>query len=75
MAACRGCGVAIRWVATAATGKLMPLNAEPDPAGNVLLDDDGRAVVLGKGDAGASLFGEARYMPHHATCEKVDEFR
>lgn len=72
------CGAQLRWAVTA-SGKRMPLDFEPDPAGNVHLTDAGQgrkiAVVLGPLDR--ELFAEDAplYMPHHATCPNVEEFR
>lgn len=77
---CRSCGDPLLWVTTAATGKAMPLNPEPDPAGNVVLADDllggASAQVLGPGEAwGARERGEDLYMPHHATCPQGKRWR
>ena len=71
---CRSCGAAVRWVRTAASGTLMPLNAAPDPAGNVELDGEGRAVVHAVGQTDIFGAGE-RWMPHHATCPQAPEWR
>lgn len=65
---CKRCGESIRWVATE-NGKLMPLDATPDPAGNVYVSHDatGRAlaVVVSKGNPHPSGIV---YMPHFARC-------
>lgn len=72
-AACRSCSAPIEWARTV-NGRLIPLDAEPDPAGNVLLEDvQGSRVahVLGaRGDVPFELahLDGPRYMPHHATC-------
>lgn len=42
----------------------MPLDAEPDPTGNVTIEG-GKAVVHGQ----PPMTGPV-YMPHHATCPK-----
>ena len=63
--ACIYCGKRIRFVTTAA-GKLLPVNLDPDPAGNVVMRD-GMAHVL----TAAEQVGHARtalLMPHQATC-------
>lgn len=60
---CRTCGASIRFVRTAANDKLIPLDPEPNPDGNVEIID-GNAVV----HTGPDLFGGQRFMPHHATC-------
>lgn len=76
MASCRGCGAAVTFVPTAATGKLMPLDRLPSERGNVRLDrTDWRrptAVVL----AGAELEEAQRaaveplYLAHFVTCPR-----
>jgi len=72
---CQACDAPLRWAATTA-GRRMPLNANPDPAGNVTLDDDGIARVW----SGADLVrcreaGRLLYMPHHATCPQSATFK
>lgn len=51
-------------------GKQMPLNAKPDPTGNVAAYQDHLGVwharVLGKAQEPAAH--EKRYLPHFATC-------
>lgn len=64
--ACRYCGRQIRWVETEA-GRRMPINRDPDPAGNVVIIG-GRARVLSVPDAMARTGTSGRFMPHHATC-------
>lgn len=69
---CRACEAPVRWARTAANDRPIPLDPEPAANGNVILDDDDRAHVLGKnGDVPfdlAHLADRPRYMPHHATC-------
>jgi len=71
MNTCRSCGASIRWARTT-NDRPIPLDAEPDPAGNVLLLGE-TAHVLGKGaTVPLELAGDddgTRWMPHHATCE------
>lgn len=79
MSYCRACGRSIRWARTPA-GKLMPLDAKPDPAGNVTLervDPDNAHPVLAHVHAAAGLEqlraevdagSLSLWMPHHATC-------
>jgi hypothetical protein len=54
----------VRWVKTT-NDKLMPLDVEANPDGNVTLDERGRATVHGKG---ATIDG-VTYMSHFATCK------
>ncbi len=70
---CRSCGRAILWLDTP-VGAIMPLDAETDGGGNVVVVD-GKAVVL-KG----SLFDErpvdgVRYKSHFATCDRPELWR
>lgn len=65
MPRCRDCPTQIAWYPTAATGRMMPINAKSDPAGNVIIED-GRAVVVGPDDPRRE--DHAVYMPHWARC-------
>lgn len=60
---CRYCHRPVMWTRTAARNKLMPLDPEPNPAGNVELTTAG-AVVHGQ----PPLLVAELYMPHFATC-------
>lgn len=72
MSACRSCGAPIRWVTTGA-GNLMPLNAEPDPAGNIEVLEGDWAVVHPAGQT--TLDPGERWMPHWAVCPQAKEWR
>ena len=67
---CRSCRARIRFVPTV-TDRLMPLDAEPNPDGNVEIHD-GHAVVLEQ----PTIFdtGE-RWMPHWASCPDAEQWR
>jgi hypothetical protein len=75
------CGAAIFFVVVSNQAgrkpKLMPVNAAPDPGGNVavLQDETGtwRGRVLGKDQEPAAW--EARYCPHFATCTDPGAYR
>lgn len=75
METCRYCRARIVWARTHA-GKLMPLDADPDPDGNVMLtrrEGAGpEATVLGPGDPLFMPEGMTRHMPHFATCPNYD---
>lgn len=81
MSACRSCGAGIVWAVTT-SGKRMPLDADPTPAGNVQTTvepphDVLRAEVLGPLEV-ELLDPDARAglrMPHHATCPHADDWR
>ncbi len=62
---CNSCQARVMWIKTAATGKPMPLDAEPNPNGSIVIRD-GLAHVL---KTGALLVpGERRFTSHFATC-------
>jgi hypothetical protein len=77
---CKKCKAPIRWAVTG-NGSPIPLDPEPNPAGNVRLTErccgsPPAAEVLGKARQVAARAGrEVLYMPHHATCEFADDFR
>ena len=70
---CRACGQPIIW-ATTKNDKMMPIDAEPDPAGNVELHGD-RGVRFARVHAGPpGMFDDwTAYMPHHATCTEWNQ--
>jgi hypothetical protein len=59
--ACRGCGASLLLVPTAATGKLIPLN--PQPEKRVVIGEDGKARVVDT------------WLVHFATCPVADQIR
>ncbi len=71
---CKACGAPIVWAETAATGKAIPLDAEPAPDGNIYLStSDGVAHYPPKGwqaPAGLRL-----YKSHFASCPQAAAFR
>lgn len=75
MTDCRSCGAPIRWARTS-TGKRMPVDAEPNPDGNVTLipplesADFPLAVVSSERDPSV-----IRYTSHFATCPNADAHR
>lgn len=76
---CRGCAEPIEWARTDKNDRWTPINAEPDPAGNLVVVDvmpngTKRVRTLANAEQGG-LFAETRYMPHHATCSSVGQFR
>lgn len=71
MNACRSCGAAIKWASTPG-GKPMPLDAKPNPDGNVILRG-GHALVMG---SQLGLFdGETLYASHFVTCPDAASWR
>lgn len=60
--------------------KMMPLDVEPNPDGNVVIEPaEGaippRARVLKRGQAQSLPPDRLRYMPHFATCPDVKSYR
>ena len=68
---CRSCGAPILWV-RAERGKMMPLDAEPNPAGNIILID-GIAHVR-ESDLFA-ITTQERWMPHWSYCPQATQWR
>jgi hypothetical protein len=61
---CKACGAPMIWARTG-SGKAMPLDAQPNPAGNVELIGDSAKVW---GTSHVWPPEQPRFMPHHATC-------
>lgn len=70
---CSSCGAGILWIKTP-RGKSMPLDATPDPAGNVVIRD-GLAVVLTASEKAKPLDGKRRFLAHWATCPSAASHR
>lgn len=73
MRRCRSCGAAIEWARTA-NDRAMPLDAEPNADGNVVIRD-GVAHVLGPMELLVLGADEVLRMPHHATCPNADDWK
>lgn len=74
---CRSCKARIFFAKTA-NGSQMPLDFDPVPDGNVMVNEEGVALVLKKAD----LFSEAvqlpempRYKSHFSTCPAAAHYR
>lgn len=76
-ARCKGCGAAIVWAKTV-NGKAIPLDAKPERRQVYVLDAD-NLILAGLTDVDDGVETTVRsiptYMPHHATCKNVDQFR
>lgn len=72
----RDCDAAIIFAPTAG-GKVMPLDAEPNPDGNVECAVKGDQVsVIAVHPAGQDFLSTGtRYMPHWATCVNTKDFK
>lgn len=73
---CRSCQAGIVFVRTAASGgvKSMPLDVEPADDGNVVLNQQGHAVVYANAEAVPADAGR-RFFSHFATCPNRAEHR
>lgn len=73
---CSSCAAPIRWCKFP-SGKPHPLNAEPDPTGNIFVAADG-TVVLGvtkEARATIGLGAGELYKSHFATCKFAAQHR
>lgn len=70
---CRSCGAAILWLRSAATGTLMPLDAEPFEGGNIAIVD-GKAVVF-NGSLFETMVDGPRYRSHFTSCPNAAKHR
>jgi hypothetical protein len=62
---CKSCGAPVLW-AKMPSGKIMPLDLEPCPEGNVRLYPGGKAVVLRAAEV--AMAAPPLYRSHFATC-------
>lgn len=78
-ATCRSCRAAIIWTTNVASGKRMPVNAEPDEQrGNVVLvsgNDGPEARVLTAAELAARVSRRGLHLSHFATCSEAARWR
>ena len=67
MPRCSSCNAPLEWATSAATGKTMPIDAEPSSDGNVIVRD-GQAVVLNREQLAVLPKDAPRFKSHFATC-------
>lgn len=73
-----GCGAAIIWTTNVTTGRRMPVDAEPDEAGTIVLvsgNDGPEARVLTRDEVARRPTTRGLYVSHFATCPNAGEFR
>lgn len=81
MSVCRGSSCRAEILFAHTGKKAMPVDPQPHPDGNVRLipstAGDGRTIYRAEvlGPLEVQLADEPLYMPHHATCPDVDDFR
>jgi len=74
-AVCKSCGAEITWARTI-KGHPIPLDPKPASTGNILLSDEGTALVYHNPDSIApGRRHEPRYLSHFVTCPQADEHR
>ena len=75
MSACRSCGAEILWAKTI-KGHSIPLDAQPAAKGNVVIAENGTALVYRDPAAIATRYvDEPHFVSHFATCPNADEHR
>ena len=70
MSQCRSCGAPIRWLTTL-RGKMIPIDLEPVPTGNVIIEGTGRARVIGSGVPSDGPL----YQSHFVSCPNAVQHR
>ena len=71
---CVSCGGPI-FFARLPSGATMPLDGEPDPSGNVIMDGQGRGRVLTNEELTALPPETPRYLSHFAKCPFASRHR
>lgn len=64
---CRNCGASVRWLQSAATGNLIPVDIRPSENGNIIVQGN-LAVTLRGGDLFEAILDGPRFCNHFATC-------
>lgn len=70
---CRSCGQPILWGKMTGTGATIPLDAEPDPDGNMVIVDG--KVHINRGGMFEPIWTGPRYKAHFATCPHAKKHR
>lgn len=68
---CSSCRTPILWRRHSGTGKAAPINARPDPTGNVMLVEPDLYVVIGKAGPPEGTEDQPRHTNHFATCPQA----
>jgi len=71
---CRSCQAKIRWVESAVSRAILPLDYDPVPDGNIVLEH-GKAVIVGPPSLFVTPTAGPRYRSHFATCPKAAAHR
>lgn len=69
---CRSCGAEVMMLRSASTGKMAPINAEPDANGNILINTKrGEYLIVKKA---AREAGMVLHTNHFSTCPNADSW-
>lgn len=74
MSRCRTCRAQIVWVELP-SGRRMPVDADPSPAGQIRLDGTFGVVLDTDQTIAARLAGEPLFISHFATCPDAGQHR
>ena len=74
---CRACDASILWSLTSATGKRMPLDEDPVPEGDFVIEERGRDLYAHHvREKGLNLNPRSdRFTSHFVTCPAASDFR
>ena len=79
MTTCRSCHAEVIWVKVAPNNKRMPIDPNPDPAGNVLVDMHRRTAIVVSTEELKLLEEVGKHAPlyrsHFASCPQADRWR
>ncbi|HKE79039.1 MAG TPA: hypothetical protein VKB54_07010 [Solirubrobacteraceae bacterium] len=73
-ATCRSCGAQIVWAETE-KGRRMPVDADPNPLGQIVLRGHGTTPLAICGVPDDAYPGEPRYASHFQTCPQAGDWR
>jgi len=71
---CKSCQQPLRWVRMN-TGGLSPVNAEPDPTGNIVIENGIGRVLTGDLFAAPADPETPRFKSHFASCTEAEKYR
>jgi hypothetical protein len=75
--ACRSCQAPIMWLDHATTGKPAPIDAQPDPKGNIRVGVafEHYTVLAGQELQDAQERGDELHLNHYVTCPQAKAWR
>ena len=75
MAACKSCGASITWTITKATGKNMPVDAEPSVRGNLVVEFRNGGYESRFATDEDRQLARPMHTSHFATCPDAPSWR